>query len=189
MSKQVKKTVAMPRALTQSMTARTATANNDVSAPVPIIDTTTDANTTGNVSTVNTIGIVNTGAASVTTGNVNMRPPTMNDLIMYVANAYIAAGWNVMVVYPIKGMTDIIAKKSPSGESSGRHRFHFVQVVPQEARDTGKFIGQQKNEFIQNALSNQADPIHAVVTTELKRGEYKLKLSPSNPNTNTAVRL
>ena len=119
----------------------------------------------------------------------DIKPPTMYDLVTQVANAYTAAGWNIIIVYPIRGMVDIIAKKNIIGESTSRYRFHFVQVVPIEARETGKFIGQQKNDFIQNALSNQADPIHAIVTAELKRAEYKFKLSLNNPNTNAAVRL
>jgi len=86
-------------------------------------------------------------------------------------------------MYPIKSINDIIAKKN------GAKRFHFVQVMPAEAAGTGRYIGQQKNDFIQNALSNQADPVHAIVSTELRRGEYKIRLSFSNPNTDAAVRL
>lgn len=116
---------------------------------------------------------------------------TFPDMVFHTAQLYDAAGWKTISVYPLRSApVDIIAKKDVTVDGRRRTRFHFVQVVPAEAKDTGKFIGVQRNEFVQNALSNQAEPIHANISAERKRdGTQKIKCVLLNVNTAAGVRI
>lgn len=68
-----------------------------------------------------------------------------------VAAKYRAAGWTVI---PSKGVSDMIANL--------REHVHFVQVRVKGSSDA-RYTGQGMNDFVQNAFSNGAIPIHANV--------------------------
>lgn len=68
-----------------------------------------------------------------------------------VAAKYRAAGWTVI---PSKGVSDMIANL--------REHVHFVQVRVKGSSDS-RYTGQGMNDFVQNAFSNGAIPIHANV--------------------------
>lgn len=72
-----------------------------------------------------------------------------------VIDKYRSNGWVVISVQGV-GLNDIIAQKQ-----SGTNRLHFIQVVTDD--QAAKHNGNAKNDFIQNAFSNQAVPVYAYV--------------------------
>jgi hypothetical protein len=77
----------------------------------------------------------------------------MNPIDATIAK-YNEYGWTVIRA-PVGGINDIIAAKGP--------RLHFIQVTTKESEEEARYHGQAKNDFIQNAFSNQALPIRARV--------------------------
>lgn len=73
--------------------------------------------------------------------------------VSLVASVYKENQWNVMIV---GGICNIIAQKN--------NKLHFVQVVT--CLKSAKYNGIARNEFIQNAFTNDATPIHAIVTDQ-----------------------
>jgi len=79
--------------------------------------------------------------------------------VEFVINKYKENGWEVMI--PPQGtIVDIIARSDK--------KFHHVQVItnPEDPRA----VAIAKNTFIQNAFSNGAIPVHALVKMSNKRG-------------------
>lgn len=101
------------------------------------------------------------------------KKPVKVDHKKLVAAAYIAAGWQVMIM-PAGIINDIIAQKGV--------KLHFCQVVVNSADP--KYQGLPKNTFIQNAFSNGAIPIHAVIDTQ---GGTKISFTDANLNTRVIV--
>lgn len=96
-----------------------------------------------------------------------------------VQTRYEAAGWQTM-----RGgnAVDIIARRDK--------RYQFIQVIPAESASDPAWTGEARNSFVQNALSNNAEPIHALVATSKARdGSTKVKVSLSNTNLGSAVKL
>jgi len=98
------------------------------------------------------------------------KKPVKVDHKKLVAAAYIAAGWQVMIM-PAGIINDIIAQKGV--------KLHFCQVVVNSADP--KYQGLPKNTFIQNAFSNGAIPVHAVFASD------GLKTAFMDANLNTRV--
>lgn len=68
------------------------------------------------------------------------------------------------------------------------NRLHFVQVVPVDKVDEPAWTGEARNSFVQNALSNDAEPIHAVVKVHKARaGGFTYKITMTNVNLSTTV--
>lgn len=80
------------------------------------------------------------------------KPKTLTPVDL-VASLYKENQWIVMIV---GGMNNIIAQKN--------NKLHFVQVVT--CLKSTKYNGIARNEFIQNAFTNDATPIHAIVTDQ-----------------------
>lgn len=90
--------------------------------------------------------------------------------------AYAAAGWQVMIM-PTGIINDIIAQKG--------NKLHFCQVVVNAA--DAKYQGLPKNTFIQNAFSNGAIPVHAMVAPADASGLIKIVFTDANLNTRVVV--
>jgi hypothetical protein len=84
-----------------------------------------------------------------------------------IIKKYTDAGW--IAFCPPKGINNVIAFKPG--------RMHFIKIV----RSVDDGVGIPKNTFIQNAFSNSADPIYAVV------GPKSAAIKLVNINLNTRV--
>lgn len=71
-------------------------------------------------------------------------------------------GWTIIVA-PKGGLNDLIASK---GE-----RLHHIQVVTVDTIDEPQHHGEPKNNFIQNAFSNNAVPVFAHVVKSMKKDD------------------
>ncbi len=81
------------------------------------------------------------------------------DHLSAVVEKYEQHGWGVFRING--GINDIIAQKG--------NKLHFVQVVPVEKGEDARFTGIARNTFVQNALSNNAIPVHGYVKTKNKK--------------------
>lgn len=79
-------------------------------------------------------------------------PPSPIDTVLA---KYRKHGW-VAFCPPGGSTNDIIAQ-------NGR-RLHFVQVTTSETKNDSKYTGLAQNTFIQNAFSNAACPVYAIIT-------------------------
>ncbi len=84
---------------------------------------------------------------------VKQKPQTPVECVI---DKYRTHGWIVMFVNG-SGINDIIAQKTTDQKT----KLHFIQVVTDE--DAAKHNGNAKNDFIQNAFSNQAVPVYAYI--------------------------
>ncbi len=75
-------------------------------------------------------------------------------IIQLVCDSYQSKGWTVIKL-PKGGINDIIA--------ANKTKVHFVQVLTKKSVNFQKYNGLAKNTFIQNAFSNNAIPVHAIV--------------------------
>lgn len=80
-------------------------------------------------------------------------------MIDHVINKYTSCGWTV-IRSPNETINDLIAQKN--------NRLHFVQVLNSNDNDS-KYKDSARNNFIQNAFSNGALPIHATISIKEKR--------------------
>ncbi len=76
----------------------------------------------------------------------------MQDAINIVAKKYLAGGWNVLST-PRGTINNLMANKGS--------RVHFIQIILPGHENDARYQGLAKNTFIQNAMSNGAQPIHA----------------------------
>lgn len=117
----------------------------------------------------------NVSAQSV---DVNLMPvnPLANraDFIQFVTADYTAAGWSTI---PTNTINDMIAHKM---SSAGKQTMHFIQIGISGDK---RFTGEIRNAFVQNAFSNGATPIHAIVDVEKKSWR------PRNANTGKFMRI
>lgn len=93
-------------------------------------------------------------------------PPA--DPVDVVISKYAKYGWTTL--RPPPGTNDLIAQKG--------NKLHFVRVVTEETADDVRFHGLPKNEFVQNAMSNSAQPIFARVSG--KPGAFKVTFEDVN---------
>jgi hypothetical protein len=100
------------------------------------------------------------------------------ELVAQVVAKYTQNGWHA---FPVAGsINDIIAQKDS--------KLHFVQVLTPETSAEPRFQGIPKNEFVQNATSNKAVPVHALVEHCVKRnGAHKWTIALENINTNSRM--
>lgn len=105
-------------------------------------------------------------------------PPIIRiDPITSVKSAYTEHGWTII---ERGGINDIIAHKN--------ERLHFTQVVTAETINGVRYQQESRNIFIQNAFSNQAEPIYAHVVTTLGRDRVEhATVTFQNVNTNARV--
>jgi hypothetical protein len=97
--------------------------------------------------------------------------PIRVEALRRVTEHYFVGGWTVISV-PAGSLVDLIAAKGS--------RMHFIRVItPDEILYS---TGLAKNEYIQNAFSNSATPVFAMVGAGTPT-KYKYL----NPNTNTRV--
>jgi len=92
---------------------------------------------------------------------------------------YTAGGWETM-----RGgnSVDIIARRGK--------RYQFVQVVPADKSDEPAWTGEARNVFVQNALSNNAEPIQALISISKARdGSTKTAIKFTNCNLGTTVKI
>jgi len=87
-------------------------------------------------------------------------------------NKYVNAGW-VIHVPSGRGINDFIASK--------RGRLHFVKCMKEESTNSPAFTGLARNTFIQNAFSNNATPVYAIV------GNNKVRLIDTNSGQHLVV--
>ena len=103
----------------------------------------------------------------------------------HVSGKYTRSGRTVMET-PKDNINDFIAVKDIP--ASRRKKYHFVQIVPPGSDEDPKFGREQKNIFIQNALSNSAVPIYAHGSVSTGRtGTSKVKITLEDINLNTRV--
>ncbi len=99
------------------------------------------------------------------------------DPMASVKAAYTDYGWTII---EHRGINDIIAHR---GE-----RLHFIQVITAETANDVRFQQESRNIFIQNAFSNQAEPIYAHVVITLGRDRVeRATVTFQNVNTNARV--
>ena len=124
------------------------------------------------------------------------------DPISAVVAKYKDAGWDAIRTPPGSGTVDIIACKNEQREVKGvmklvKTKFHFVQVMTDKTQTDAKYQGEARNAFVQNAFSNAADPIFALVVQSRGRnpepGESKwitkTRVTLRNVNSDSAVRV
>jgi hypothetical protein len=94
-----------------------------------------------------------------------------------VLDKYTTTGWSAH--QPSGGVNHIIAYRGK--------RLHFIQVVTPETVDSPEYQGGgiPCNTFVQNALSNSAEPIHALVST--KHGHTTVSLTNVNDNSRVVI--
>ena len=68
------------------------------------------------------------------------------------------------------GIVDLIARRveekiTKSGKKSAKTRFHYIRVLTKETENDVINRGEGAKNFVQNAFSNAAEPIFAMVTT------------------------
>jgi len=102
------------------------------------------------------------------------------DSIDTVINKYKEYEWETLKI-DSNTMNDIIAKKGD--------KMHFIIVQENSTYDDPKFHGLQKNNFVQNAMSNSAVPIIAYIkkTKSRNTGEIKNTITFTDVNLNTKV--
>lgn len=117
-----------------------------------------------------------------------------------VIQKYNLAGWEAFRTPG--GSAEIMARKTKvkDAQKPAHTKFHFVQVITPETKDEIRFHGESKGNFIQNAFSNSAEPIHAFVTrTRVKNPEAtvnpeskwinRIKIKFTNINSNALIRI
>lgn len=116
----------------------------------------------------------------VTTRIGKLPAPPKIDPVAATAEKYASNGWTV--IRPTNSTNDLIASRAG--------RLHFVQVLTPTTRDDARYKGIPRNEFIQNAFSNGAAPIHALVVTTAVRaapGTFNTKITFEDVNADTRV--
>lgn len=104
--------------------------------------------------------------------------PVRVDPVQEVINKYNKSGWVAMRA-PEGTLNDVLARKDK--------RFHFVQVLTKDNAADPKFTGLQRNNFVQNAFSNGADPVYAFLTVKSTRQGTAAKITFENVNLNRTV--
>ncbi len=94
-----------------------------------------------------------------------------------VAAKYVENKWQVMIMQGT--INDIVAKRND--------RYHFIQVVPSDKVDDMRYHALAKNSFIQNAFSNNAIPVHALVTIINGRSGARAKITLEDVNAQTRI--
>lgn len=117
-----------------------------------------------------------TKTAKTATAEAPAPPPP--DPVEVVIARYKEKGWTT--IRANGGQNDIIANSAPN--KHGKTKMHFIQVMTPETAGDARYSGESRGQFVQNAFSNSAEPIHAVVNA--RRG-----ISLTNVNSGTAVRL
>jgi hypothetical protein len=81
------------------------------------------------------------------------RPDPHAVMVGEVMKKYIEGGWSV---YKNGGISDLVATKSG--------RWHYIKVAPDADKDAPTINGEFKSAFVQNAVSNNAEPVYALVS-------------------------
>lgn len=115
-----------------------------------------------------------TPAVTATEPAVPVVPATPAEI---VAAKYAKKGWQVMSFSV--GYNDLIAKSAPNKQ--GHSRVHFIQVMTPETENDARYGREARGQFVQNAFSNNAEPVYALVK--------KQKVSLTNVNLEKRVRL
>ncbi len=123
------------------------------------------------------------GAAEVKTKPKRTAPRAkvnheLKTLVELVFARYTEKGWRAMIFFPRTAVNDLIAQKSAAAKTQ---KIHFIQVKTDEliAANPKAFEGEQKNAFIQNAFSNNATPVYAVIVPQ-RGGKINLQFESAN---------
>ena len=105
------------------------------------------------------------------------KKPSTTGAVNAVLDKYTHAGWSAH--QPSGGVNHIIAYRGK--------RLHFIQVVTPETASSPEYQGGgiPCNTFVQNAVSNSAEPIHALVS--VKHGRESVSLTNVNDNSRVVI--